>query len=266
MSEGRSTERAPDTAVPQPMMSASHMLKPAFPAPNAAVIAAESAHRLPLSGAPRHAARRLRIAIPTALEACDFGAEVQCEMAGEDIKIKRWSRWRADALLLLGFTRLRFYDRGVRVRNKLCKPGTFDDSALTNSSLATSPPTQRTLGDQHGSRRVQTEARTHWLGPVLDPLLGAHASIAEQLKIASYSVLKAARDDADVRRMMTVPGVGPMTALAFKAAFDDPKRFTSSTKVGPYLGLTPRQYQSGESEWVGGIGKSNDPLLRSYLY
>ena len=55
--------------------------------------------------------------------------------------------------------------------------------------------------------------------------------------------------------MMTVPGVGTMT-----------KRFTSSTKARPYLGLTPRQYQPGESEWIGGIGKSNDPLLRSYLH
>jgi transposase len=51
-----------------------------------------------------------------------------------------------------------------------------------------------------------------------------------------------------------------------RAAIEDPKRFTSSTKVGPYLGLTPRQHQSGESEWIGGIGKTNDPLLRSYLY
>ena len=101
---------------------------------------------------------------------------------------------------------------------------------------------------------------------MLDPLLAAHASIAKQLKVVSASVLNAAREDADVRRMMTVPGIGAMTALAFKAAIDDPKRFTSSTKVGPYLGLTPRQYQSGESEWIGGIGKSNDPLLRSYLY
>jgi len=49
-----------------------------------------------------------------------------------------------------------------------------------------------------------------------------------------------------------------MTALAFKAAIDDPKRFTASSKVGPYLGLTPRQYQSGESEWIGGVGKTNE--------
>jgi transposase len=66
--------------------------------------------------------------------------------------------------------------------------------------------------------------------------------------------------------MMTVPGIGAITALAFKAALDDPKRFSSSSKVGPYLGLTPRQYQSGDSEWIGGIGLTNDPLLRSYLY
>ena len=115
-------------------------------------------------------------------------------------------------------------------------------------------------------RVIELRADNEWLGPVLDPLLAVHASIAKQLKIVSASVLIAAREDADVRRMMTVPGVGTMTALAFKAAIDDPKRFSSSTKVGPYLGLTPRQYQSGESEWIGGIGKTNDPLLRSYLY
>jgi transposase len=54
--------------------------------------------------------------------------------------------------------------------------------------------------------------------------------------------------------------------LPSKPALDDPKRFSSSSKVGPYLGLTPRQYQSGDSEWIGGIGQTNDPLLRSYLY
>ena len=71
-----------------------------------------------------------------------------------------------------------------------------------------------------------SEPITDWLGLVLDPLLAAHASIAKQLKVVSASVLGTARRDGDVRRMMTVPGVGPMTALAFKAAIDDPQRFT----------------------------------------
>lgn len=134
--------------------------------------------------------------------------------------------------------------------------------ALKTLGVMTGP----TKGRAFMPRVIELRADNDWLGPVLDPLLAAHASIAKQLKIASTSVLEVARSDADVRRMMTVPGVGAMTALAFKAAIDDPKRFTSSCKVGPYLGLTPRQYQSGESEWIGGIGKSNDPLLRSYLY
>lgn len=126
--------------------------------------------------------------------------------------------------------------------------------------------TSSTKGRGFISRVVVLRGENDWLGPVLDPLIAARSAIAQQLKTVSANVLKAAREDADVRRMMTVPGIGAMTALAFKAAIDDPKRFTSSTKVGPYLGLTPRQYQSGESEWIGGIGKTNDPLLRAYLY
>jgi transposase len=115
-------------------------------------------------------------------------------------------------------------------------------------------------------RVVALRFDNEWLGPIIDPLLAVHASMEQQLKTISAGVLTSARDDPDVRRMMTVPGIGAMTALAFKAAIDDPERFTSSTKVGPYLGLTPRQHQSGESEWTGSVGRTSDPLLRSYLY
>src|SRR5512145_1599499 len=134
--------------------------------------------------------------------------------------------------------------------------------ALKTLGVMTGP----TKGRGFMPRVIALRADNDWLGPILDPLIAARSAIAKQLRMVSESVLAAAREDADVRRMMTVPGIGPMTALAFKAAIDDPKRFTSSTKVGPYLGLTPRQYQSGESEWIGGIGKTNDPLLRAYLY
>ena len=111
----------------------------------------------------------------------------------------------------------------------------------------------KTLGAMTGStkgrrflpRVIALRAEQDWLGPVLDPLLATHAAIAKQLKAVTDSILRAAREDADVRRLMTVPGIGAMTALAYKAAIDDPKRFTSSVKVGPYLGLTPRQHQSG---------------------
>jgi transposase len=110
-------------------------------------------------------------------------------------------------------------------------------------------------------RVVELRAENTWLASLLDPMLAIHASLANQLKTITQSALEVAREDADVRRMMTVRGIGSITALAFKAALDDPKRFSSSSKVGPYLGLTPRQYQSGDSEWIGGIGQTNDPLL-----
>ena len=65
---------------------------------------------------------------------------------------------------------------------------------------------------------------------------------------------------------MTTPGIGPITALMFKATLDDPTRFARSRNVGAYLGLTPRRHASGEIDWTGRISKCGDAMLRSYLY
>ena len=65
---------------------------------------------------------------------------------------------------------------------------------------------------------------------------------------------------------MTVPGIGPITALAFYAAVDDPTRFRRSRSVGAYFGLTPRRYASGEVDWTGRISKCGDRMLRTYLF
>src|SRR5262249_50450562 len=79
-------------------------------------------------------------------------------------------------------------------------------------------------------------------------------------------VLKLARHDAQVRRFMTVPGIGPITALCFKATIDDPTRFKRSRSVGAYVGLTTRRHASGEIDWTGRISKCGDAMLRSYLF
>jgi transposase len=68
------------------------------------------------------------------------------------------------------------------------------------------------------------------------------------------------------RRLMSVPGVGPLTALAFMTAIDDPHRFRRSASVGAYLGLTPRRYQSGEMGYTGRISKWGDGVARHFLY
>jgi hypothetical protein len=68
------------------------------------------------------------------------------------------------------------------------------------------------------------------------------------------------------RRLMTIPGVGQLTALAFVAAIDDPSRIRRSRDIGAYLGLVPRRYQSGEVDYVGGISKCGDRRVRTLLY
>ena len=75
-----------------------------------------------------------------------------------------------------------------------------------------------------------------------------------------------ARDSELARRLMTVPGVGPIVALGFIATVDDVSRFAKATDVGAYLGLTPRRYQSGEMDYSGRISKRGDSAMRALLY
>ena len=98
------------------------------------------------------------------------------------------------------------------------------------------------------------------------PLLEARNAIEQQVDDLDRKVMRLARNDAQVRRFMTAPGVGPVTALCFLATIDDPTRFKRSRSVGAYVGLTTRRYASGETDWTGRISKWGDKMLRSYLY
>ena len=66
--------------------------------------------------------------------------------------------------------------------------------------------------------------------------------------------------------MMTMPGVGVLTAVSFMTTIEDPRRFRRSRDVGAYLGLTPRRYQSGEVDINGRISKCGDRLTRKLLF
>jgi len=101
---------------------------------------------------------------------------------------------------------------------------------------------------------------------VVGPLLKARKAIEQQTDDLDRKVLKLARNDAQVRRFMSVPGIGPITALCFKATIDDPTRFKRSRSVGAYAGLTTRRHASGEIDWTGRISKCGDAMLRSYLF
>ena len=101
---------------------------------------------------------------------------------------------------------------------------------------------------------------------IIHPLLSVRKGILKQLSALDRRVRSLANDTPPARILMTVPGVGPITALAFMAAIDDPTRFKRSRSVGAYLGLTPRRHASGEVDWSGRISKCGDTLVRTYLF
>lgn len=101
----------------------------------------------------------------------------------------------------------------------------------------------------------------------------AHTALLEA-RLALYTIFakldaeikSLAREDVTCRRFMTAPGVGPITALTFKAVVDDPARFKSSRTVAAHFGLTPRRYQSGETDHPAHISRAGDREVRSALY
>jgi transposase len=101
---------------------------------------------------------------------------------------------------------------------------------------------------------------------VAEALLAARGALGEQLSKLEKRVRSLARDDRRVRRLMSAPGVGAVVALTFVAAIDDPARFRSSKAVGAHFGLTPRKYQSGETDVTGRISKIGDAGVRTMLY
>ena len=97
-----------------------------------------------------------------------------------------------------------------------------------------------------------------------EALLVARAALSEQLGKLEKRVRMLARDDQQVRRLMSTPGVGAIVALTYVAAIDEPARFRSSKAVGAHFGLTPKKYQSGETDVTGRISKMATPACARY--
>lgn len=120
------------------------------------------------------------------------------------------------------------------------------------------------------SRRAERLAAFYSQRPDLEalfaPLIASMEMIEEQLRTTSRLLEGRAAADPVCARLMSVPGVGPITALTYTASIEDPHRFARSEDVGAYAGLVPRRNQSGERDTNGHISKAGDPMLRSALY
>ncbi len=104
------------------------------------------------------------------------------------------------------------------------------------------------------------------LRATIEPLLSIVAALEREIERLDRKVGEQARTSEDCQLLMSVPGVGPVTALAFAATMDTPERFAKSRTVGAYLGLTTRRFQSGQMDYSGRISKHGDAMVRSLLY
>ena len=133
---------------------------------------------------------------------------------------------------------------------------------LRGFGLKVGPTTSRSF-----AARINHLAAGHpSLEMVAEALLSTHAAALCAFKNLEKNVRQIGRADARVRLLMSTPGVGPVVALTYISAIDDPKRFTSSKRVGAHFGLTPKKYQSGETDISGRISKIGDSSVRAVLY
>ncbi len=153
--------------------------------------------------------------------------------------------------------------RALLTTRKLLQAKRYDvEMSLRGFGLKVGPTTPRTF-----EGRVRDLAAHHdTLGMIANALLKARAVLVQEFKAIEKRLYALARHDVPTRRLMTVPGVGAIVALTYAAAIDDPTRFRSSRMVGAHFGLTPRKYQSGETDVAGRISKIGDHGVRVALY
>jgi transposase len=133
---------------------------------------------------------------------------------------------------------------------------------LRGFGLKVGPTTARSF-----AARIRELVEGHpTLTAVAEALLAAREVLGAQLRDLEKRLRGHAREDQRTRLLMTTPGVGTIVALTFVAAVDDPGRFRSSKAVGAHFGLTPKKYQSGETDVTGRISKIGDAGVRTALY
>jgi transposase len=101
---------------------------------------------------------------------------------------------------------------------------------------------------------------------IIAPMLATWRQLRQQIAAFDKIIRALVCKNPQCRLLMSVPGIGPLTVLAYVSAVEDPARFGNSRAVGAHLGLTPRQYQSGEINRSGRISRCGDGLARTMMY
>ncbi len=124
----------------------------------------------------------------------------------------------------------------------------------------------KTTGREFAGRIEELVSGHPHLEMVAQALLAVRAALRKEFAIFEKQTRKMAGTDARTRLLMSTPAVGPIVALTYASAIDDPSRFKSSKQAGAHFGLTPKKYQSGETDYTGRISKIGDSSVRTALY
>jgi len=173
-----------------------------------------------------------------------------------EVRVKSWDDMRKRALLRARATMLRCaLDLANAIRGAL---RTFGLALATGSGNG-------------GAKAFEQRVVVHLSGRpdihvIVTPLLEAWRAARTQVARHERAIRAIVRADSRCRLLMTVPGVGYLTAVGFVGAIGDPSVFSSGRTAAAWIGLTPRRYQSGTIDIQGRISRQGDKLLRAYLY
>jgi transposase len=112
---------------------------------------------------------------------------------------------------------------------------------------------QVTTPGKRNERLIRLFEQEPELKPMLVPLIRSLEALEQEISHLNKQMKTRTEADPVCRRLMTIPGVGPITAMTYKASIEDPARFRQSADVGAYAGLTPRRFQSGDKDVSGRI-------------
>jgi transposase len=124
----------------------------------------------------------------------------------------------------------------------------------------------KTTEREFAARINELVAGHPYLQRIADALLAVRETLRKEFKAFEKQAGKMARSEPQARLLTSVPAVGPIVALTYASAIDDPGRFKSSKQAGAHFGLTPKKHQSGETDYTGRISKIGDASVRWVLY
>jgi transposase len=154
----------------------------------------------------------------------------------------------------------------IVARKKLVGQRVTLESQIRDHAVVFGVRLPRALSSTFIRQALQASEGIPGLSAALRGLVAARAAVLAAVVAIDADIRKMARAYAACRRLMSIPGVGQLTALAFTAAVDDPIRFRRSRDIDVYLGLVPRRYHSGEVDHTEDISKCGDRRVRTHSY